>query len=68
MLPLEMFEQGVASSERFSATSSVAGVRTFPSVNTPMSRERARVRKCFVTGLAMVRSFPGMDTVMNCQR
>lgn len=29
MLPLEMFEQGVASSERFSATSSVAGVRAF---------------------------------------
>lgn len=33
MLPLEMFEQGVASSERFSATSSVAGVRTFPSAS-----------------------------------
>lgn len=29
MLPLEMFEQGVASSERFPTTSSVAGVRAF---------------------------------------
>lgn len=41
MLPLEMFEQGVASSERFSTTSSVAGVRALSGVDTPVSRERA---------------------------
>lgn len=33
MLPFEMLEQSVASSERFPATSSVAGVRPFSSAN-----------------------------------